>query len=211
MEAGVSELLIQPRKNTLKTLDEVNEKQRVFCEKYLACRNGTEAVIHAGYSAKCASVTANKLLNTPCVKKYLERRQYELSKEWSNKIYEVIEHLYYLATRDGKDFVDDAGRIVTDVRQLPRSATVCIDGIDQTVDTWFDREGNKHETVTTKLHLAPKNPALKMALEHKGLIAPAQVEVTNKLVLDVEALYKQSDEPDEIEQKLLEVTGKRIK
>jgi phage terminase small subunit len=51
-------------------LKQLNEKQRLFCEEYSIDRNGKQAAIRAGYSAKTAEAQASRLLRNEKVSKY---------------------------------------------------------------------------------------------------------------------------------------------
>jgi phage terminase small subunit len=51
---------------------ELNERQKKFCEEYLACKfNGTQAAINAGYSKKTAYSIACENLKKPEIQNYL--------------------------------------------------------------------------------------------------------------------------------------------
>lgn len=51
--------------------NELNEKQKKFCEEYLIDFNGTRAAIEAGYSPKTARSTASENLTKPNIQQYL--------------------------------------------------------------------------------------------------------------------------------------------
>lgn len=50
-----------------------NDKQRAFILAYLACLNGAQAAIQAGYSRKRAKITAAELLRKPHVRQEIDR------------------------------------------------------------------------------------------------------------------------------------------
>lgn len=52
--------------------NELNEKQKKFCEEYLIDFNGTRAAIEAGYSKKTARSTASENLTKPNIQQYLK-------------------------------------------------------------------------------------------------------------------------------------------
>ncbi len=68
--------------------NELNDKQRMFCQEYIIDFNGTQAAIRAGYSKKTANEQASQLLaklNIQAeVKRLLEKRMQktELSQEY---------------------------------------------------------------------------------------------------------------------------------
>ena len=47
-------------------------KHRTFADEWLIDQNGQQAAVRAGYSAKYARITANKILQRPEVKEYLK-------------------------------------------------------------------------------------------------------------------------------------------
>lgn len=59
----------------------LTEKQRLFCEEYIVCLDGTEAAIKAGYSEKTAPVIASENLRKPNIVAYLR----ELTKARSER------------------------------------------------------------------------------------------------------------------------------
>lgn len=52
-------------------------KQKRFCEEYLVDFDPTQAAIRAGYSAKTARITAEKLLIQANVKNYIQKKLWE--------------------------------------------------------------------------------------------------------------------------------------
>lgn len=56
----------------MEVLNDLNEKQVLFCLEYLKDFNGTQAAIRAGYSEKSAYSQAHDLLIKPEIKQYIE-------------------------------------------------------------------------------------------------------------------------------------------
>ena len=54
-------------------MSELEEKQKMFCQKYLVDFNGTKAAIKAGYSKKTAAEQASRLLKKVKVQTYLKK------------------------------------------------------------------------------------------------------------------------------------------
>lgn len=79
--------------------DGLNAKQIAFIDEYmLNGRNGTQAMIKAGYSAKTASNNVSQLMNQPAVIAEINRRIEEYTKaagidrvEWLEKLKRVVE------------------------------------------------------------------------------------------------------------------------
>ncbi len=55
-------------------MSEINERQKRFCEEYIACKfNGTQAAINAGYSEKTARSIAAENLTKPDIQIFLSK------------------------------------------------------------------------------------------------------------------------------------------
>jgi phage terminase small subunit len=61
-------------------LNELTEKQKIFCREYILDWNGTRAAIKAGYSENTAAVIACENLIKPNIKAYIEEIQKDLGK-----------------------------------------------------------------------------------------------------------------------------------
>lgn len=77
--------------------DGLNDKQRTFVEEYMIDFNGKQAAIRAGYSPKCAEVTASKLLSKAKVHAYKEKLMAEASKRTGVSVDRVVRELARLA------------------------------------------------------------------------------------------------------------------
>jgi len=158
------------------------------------------AAIRAGYSPKTADVKAQQLLKNPIIKAALGKLERLDVEKLELDRHEVLRQLYYCVTREARDFVDENGKLVTDVNKLPQRAQCAVDGIEQEIH--YDSEGNEY--IKTKYKLVSKAAVLDMAMKHKGLFAPDQQEVRH--VLDWDALCKPAAMPaNVIETKALEV------
>lgn len=95
----------------------LNERQKAFCEHYVACLNATEAARKAGYSEKTAYSIGNENLKKPEIKKYLESLA-ETSK--SSRIATIDEVLTYLSNTMRNE--DELTRERTKAAQILRDA-----------------------------------------------------------------------------------------
>ena len=69
-------------------------KQKAFADYYIELGNATEAYIKAGYkNYKSAGVEANKTLNNPKIKEYIDERRKEIESERIAKAEEVLAFL----------------------------------------------------------------------------------------------------------------------
>ncbi len=48
-------------------------KQKLFCDKFIECRNATEAAIFAGYSENSSKVIGCENLTKPYIKEYIDK------------------------------------------------------------------------------------------------------------------------------------------
>ena len=66
---------------SLESDSELNAKQRLFIREYMVDRNGTQAAIRAGYSAKSAGVKASELLRNTNIRKHVSRLQRQIASD----------------------------------------------------------------------------------------------------------------------------------
>lgn len=180
-----------------------SDKMRKFAYEYLIDRNATQAAIRAGYSKKTAGVRGQKLLKHPVIAAWLGKQAKQDLERLQLDREEVLRQLFYLATRSGVDFVDENGRIITDIHKLPVRAQEAIDGIKQKVKRYTTENGEEIEEVQTELKLVGKGGAIDMAMKHFGLYAPERQDV-KMAVLDWDKLLtgKGKEVPDLIEDQL---------
>lgn len=72
---------------------ELNEKQKAFCDHYIKSLNATEAAILAGYSRKTARSIGAENLTKPYIKTYIDN---QLEKMEEARIADATEVLQYL-------------------------------------------------------------------------------------------------------------------
>lgn len=82
----------------------LTEKQKVFCDYYIELGNATEAYKKAGYkNYKSAGVEANKTLNNPKIKEYIDARLKQIDDGRIAKPKEVMEYLSRVMRGEEKD------------------------------------------------------------------------------------------------------------
>lgn len=69
----------------------LTEKQKRFCDYYIASANATEAAIKAGYSKRTAKVIGAENLTKPYLHEYIEKRQKETQSKRTADMTEVKE------------------------------------------------------------------------------------------------------------------------
>lgn len=81
----------------------MTEKQKRFCEYYIASGNATEAAIKAGYSKKTAKETGYENLTKPHLKEYIDQKLDEMASNRIADATEVLERLTEIARREVKE------------------------------------------------------------------------------------------------------------
>ena len=168
-------------------LNRLNDKMRHFALEYSVSHNGTDAAKRAGYSKKTAGVMAVRILKHPVIKAFLGKIERESQEKFEIERNDILRNLAACATRDGKDFVDDDGRLLLtsqNIKDLPSSITCAIDGIKQKRKTYRMEDGTEVEELETELKLVSKASALDMCMKHKGLFAAEKKEEVIRLDWD---------------------------
>lgn len=80
-------------------------KQKRFAEEYVKCGNATQAAINAGYSAKTAKQTGNRLLTNVDLKSYIDAISKRISKKTIMDAQEALELLTGIARGEIKETV----------------------------------------------------------------------------------------------------------
>ena len=137
--------------------------------------------------------------------KHSGRRDIE---EFEIQRHEILWNLWACAVRNGKQFVDERGKLLItsqNINDLPDEVTAAIDSIKQRRKVFHLEDGSEVEEIQTEVKLVPKAAALEMAMKHKGLFAAEKTDV--KVSLDFDQLYRDNKEVidiDPIERRLLE-------
>ncbi len=185
-----------------------SEREIRFVLEYLVSYSGTKAALAAGYSKKSAGVQGQKTLARPRVKKLIEALRKRDIKEFEIQRHEILWNLWACAVRNGKQFVDERGKLLItsqNINDLPDEVTAAIDSIKQRRKVFHLEDGSEVEEIETEVKLVPKAAALEMAMKHKGLFAAEKTDV--KVSLDFDQLYRDNKEVidiDPIERRLLE-------
>lgn len=105
-----------------KVSDILTAKQKRFCDEYLVDLNGTQAVIRAGYSKIGAGTTANRLLNYPKIRKYIDQRMKEKHKDTIASQDEVLEYLTSVMRREQEESIVSMNGSITKIPNSVRDA-----------------------------------------------------------------------------------------
>lgn len=170
---------------TEKPQKELTPRQALFVEEYLRDRNGTQAAIRAGFSAKSASKTAWELLNRPqfrSVQEAIQERTRDLART-TGPLQEALRRKWAsIALGRPKDILPPEGEeawTMEALRELPDEVWDQIQTIRQT--TYTDHEGRD----VTKIEIKFINPLVagKLLGTHLGMLK-TQVDVSGSIDLE---------------------------
>lgn len=92
-------------------MEELNDKQRKFCDEYLKSFNATKAAEAAGYAKATANVAASRLLTHANVQAYLSEKRDKLKEKSQITLEQVVEGYRKLAFFDSRKFYQD-GKVI---------------------------------------------------------------------------------------------------
>ncbi len=155
-------------------VEDLNAKQKRFCEEYVIDLNGTQAAIRAGYSEKTANEQASALLAKLSIQNYIAKLQEKKAIRINLKADDVINEIRKIAFADIKDFAsfDKDGVIF-----------YSSDKVDGTVisEVTSNRIGDK---INMKFKLHDKMKALEMLGKHLRIFGdeiatqPVKIKIT---------------------------------
>ncbi len=159
---------------------QLNNQERQFVDYYLIDFDATSAAIKAGYSAKSAKTTGCILLKKPHIARALGK---ELREHHNDRVLEagdILEQLYFIVTRDVREFVDDRG-IALPIHCLGDRAAQSVDAFEQEVVEMINPATQEviGRTIKNKLKLVGKAGAIEMAMKYRGLFAAEEHNVNH--------------------------------
>jgi len=147
------------------TKDELNDKQRLFCQEYLVDLNATKSAIRAGYSAKTAHSIGFENLTKPEIQDYIQELMQKRSEKTRITAERVLEELAKIGFSNMQDFTDNSNGVVN-INNLDPSKGACISSIETISRTIGEGEG---EITITKLKLHDKLSALEKIAKKFGV------------------------------------------
>jgi hypothetical protein len=177
---------MKKKKTTKRDVEEkqVKGQKILFAQEWVRVRSRRLAVDFSG--AKCSSdhskdSLAWKWLQDPAVIKEIRRLEAQLEKAAIMKAVELDAHVEALVRANPQDIVDEDGAVLP-LHKLPRELAYAV--AEYTVDTWFDKDGDKHMTHKVKLHnkkeatelMMKRRKLLKDQVEHSGSITHHHAE-----------------------------------
>lgn len=161
-----------------------------------------QAAIKAGYATPHSAGT--RLMKNRNVAKVLAQEQKKRINRTKLSADRLLEELAYIALRDPLDLCDADGHIVIDdLRNIPERMRRCIESIE--VEQEVDPDTDKVVNQKIKLKLAPKTPALELAMKHFGMLVDRRaINLNTKVSIDWDKVQIQSADPIE---EIIEVVG----
>ena len=84
----------------------MNQKQKAFCDYYIATLNATESAVKAGYSKKTARSIGAENLTKPDIKNYIAEKLQKVDKSRIATAEEVLEYLTAVVRNEGEKTCD---------------------------------------------------------------------------------------------------------
>jgi len=137
-----------------------------FIDEYMIDRNGTQAAIRAGYSAKAAGKMAHTLLSDYRVRAEIERRAAELSERASVSAAQVIEKLAAIVNANIGDYLvaGPDGQLRLDIDKLKSEQASAV----QDVVTESGARIRMHDKISAADKLLRHLGGYKDRIEHTG-------------------------------------------
>lgn len=157
---------------------DLNLKQRRFCEYYALHFNGTKAAIEAGYSKAAAGQQSSTLLKNPKVREYLDHLTRKASKKIEITREAVLQEMAALAFSDIRDIFNDDGNL-KQPHEYDDKAAKAVQSIDVTT---LNGDEGQILVATNKIRLADKTKNLELLGKHLGLFTE-KVELTKKVTI----------------------------
>lgn len=146
-------------------------KQERFAQEYLVDLNATQAAIRAGYSAKTARQQGERLLSNADIQARVEGLQAKRARRAEVTADQVLAEVDALATSDIGDIVEfssEHGIRFKPTDDIPEHARRAIASVKVKRYPHRDDPSETYDLVEFKLW--DKNAALRLALQHRGLL-----------------------------------------
>lgn len=140
-----------------------------FCVEFLVDRNGKQAAIRAGYSARTAEQQASRLLSNVKVKAEIDRLLKEQEGRTKLNADRVLSELWHLATVDLSQAYNLDGTF-KNIHDIPEDVRRAIAGVE--VEELFDGAGRDKEKIgiTSKVKFWDKPRCLEILAKHFKLL-----------------------------------------
>jgi phage terminase small subunit len=155
-------------------------QQRLFVAEYLKDRNGTQAAIRAGYSARSAYSQAERLLRNAEIKAQIEAFVIKAEEKVGLTVERTLREVARLAFFDPRKLLNPDGS-PKPINELDDDTAACLAGME--VLEQFEGSGSDRVFVghVKKYKIADKNAALEKAMKHLGQYERDNAQVLNPL------------------------------
>lgn len=180
-------------------LSHLSQRQRLFVERWVICRNYTQAAKEAGYSSpNSASYT---LVNNPKVKKVLEALERVFDKKLSLSIQMAQEKLLQSLNRNYHDMID----LLPALAKIPPQCFAYVDGLKvKPIYDLVKQEDGSYKKIKVdeeiEIKMMPNATAIDLAMKHLGGYAPVQQEQTVTIKWD--QFTNPPDDADSVEKEI---------
>lgn len=176
-------------------VNELTEKQKIFCREYVKYWNGTRAAIKAGYSEDSAKEIASENLTKPNIQKYIAYLKANLAElaeitpfmvlaEYSKIAFSSIAHLHntWIERKEFDELTDEQKACIAEISTQTRTT--------KTLD------GDVIEVDYVKIKLHDKLKSLEGINKMLGYDAPQKVDLSGDLSITwkEEKTYTKKDE-----------------
>jgi len=158
----------------------LTDMERQFCLEYLIDLNRSAAARRAGYSLRSARQLAHKLYRQPRIRAEIDRLMAERARRTEITADRVLRELEQLAFSDVRNFrVSDSGKLTVrgDAESIASRAVQSIKRVRR-----VDEDGIT--TTTIELRLWSKPEALRLAMQHLGMLRQV-VDVRDRTLEDL--------------------------
>lgn len=144
-------------------MSELTDKQAQFVHEYMIDRNGTQAAIRSGYSAKTAQMQASRLLTNVMVRAAIDAGLSDLAKRVGISSEMVLRERKRIAFFDPRKLLDRDGNPIP-IQDLDADTAAAIAGLDV-----VQSASNDIPCVIKKYRLATKDNSLAALEKYFGL------------------------------------------
>jgi len=145
-------------------------REQRFIDNMIVWGNGAKAARLAGYAGTSCRSQAARLMAKADIRNAVEKGEELMQALTRFDAATVLRELAVLSTTTLADFIDDQGKLKTDLSDVPPELIACIHSIKET--TWYENKGTgedaeqiKHTTCEIKIH--DRIRALTQAGRHK--------------------------------------------
>ena len=143
-------------------VDDLTDKQKMFCREYLVDLNATQAAIRAGYSQKTARSIAQENLTKPDIGEYIQQLMKERSDRTNVTADKVIQEIAKMAFFNMQDVLDENGAM----KSLEEWEREDLAAVQEIVEDVVKTEDDGSQVLKRKIKLSDKKSNLEMLGKH---------------------------------------------